>query len=148
MEKIYVLRAAAPGVPPVPPGPQLPLRPKKDPNSKQHLDPTTRSFRVVYESKGYHETQRFEVPSTESYEAFLDRMAHVSTPVAGSFIAGRVSGFTKDDGPWRYALASRNLGTEQAGAELSGNIMYQAMISELLKANSPWKWAILWHVSV
>lgn len=145
--QIFVLRAAKPGVAPLPPGPPLPRKAKKGPNPQQQPGSTARCFKVVYEAKGYYETQRLEVPSTESYETFLGRMAQVSAPVAGSFIAGRATGFTKDDGPWKYSLVSKKLNIEQPGAALSSNIMYQAMISELLKAYSPWTWANLWHVS-
>lgn len=148
VDEIAVSGAAETGVPPTAPCARLPRKAKKDPNPKPHHGRTARTFRVVYESKGYHETQRSEVPSTESYEAFLDRMAKFSRPVAGSFIAGRDTGFSNEDGPWRYRLASRSLGIEQPGAELTSNIMYQAMISEILKARSPWNWAIVWHVSV
>lgn len=148
MEDIYVLRAAEPGVPPIPPLLPPPRKPKQDRKPKQKLDPTTRSFKVVYEAKGYHETQRFRVPSTESYGTFLDRMAQVSTPVAGSFITGRDTGFTKDDGSWKYSLVSKKLNIEQPGVELTSNIIYQAMISELVKAHSPWSWVNVWHVSV
>ncbi|MCJ1265721.1 hypothetical protein MMC22_005601 [Lobaria immixta] len=145
MEDIYVLRAAEPGVPPIPPLLPPPRKPKQDRKPKQKLGRTTRSFKVVYEAKGYHETQRFRVPSTESYGTFLDRMAQVSTPVAGSFITGRDTGFTKDDGSWKYSLVSKKLNIEQPGVELTSNIMYQAMISELVKAHSPWSWVNVWH---
>lgn len=149
VDEIAVSRAAAEtGVPPIPPCARLPRKAKKGPNPKPHHGRAPRTFRVVYESKGYHQTQRFEVPSTESYEAFMARMARVSRPVAGSFIAGRDTGFSQHDGPWRYRLASRKLGIEQPGADLTSNIMYQCMISEILKAHSPWNWAIVWHVSV
>lgn len=147
MDDIYILGAAEIGVPPIPPY-LPPPKPKQNRKPQQNLGQTTRSFKVIYEAKGYHETQRFRVPSTESYVTFLDRMAQVSTPVAGSFITGRNTGFTKDDGSWKYSLVSKKLNTEGPGGELTSNIIYQAMISDLVKANSPWSWVNVWHVSV
>lgn len=144
MHDVYKLGAAKIGEPAIPP---LPQELKQTPRPHQDLGPSTRPFMIVYEAKGFHVTQRIHIPCTESYEAFLDRMARVSAPVAGSFITGRATGFTRDDGPWSYSLASRKRGILQPGAQLTSNIMYQAMISELLKAYSPWSWALVWHVS-
>ncbi|MCJ1469597.1 hypothetical protein MMC07_008232 [Pseudocyphellaria aurata] len=144
-DNIDMLRPAEPCVTPIPSGPPLPRTPHKSLKPRRHLGSVSRPFLVVYEPEGYHETLRMKVPSNEPYEAFLDRMSQVSAPVAVSFIADRVTGFTMDDGPWKYSLVSKELGTVKAGAALTSNIMYQAMISELLKAYSPWSWAIVWH---
>ena len=119
---------------------------KVQPKPQPSINRNVRRFSIQYEAKGYNATQRFLIPSTEIYAAFLTRMAEASAAIANFFILGRTTGFTKDDGAWRYSLVDQK-GREQQGEALTSNILYQAMISELLKVTKEWKYALIWHVS-
>ena len=100
-----------------------------------------KTFTVLFEATN----KRMKVPHNEQYEDFLERMRKASIPVADRYIVGRLTGFTKDDGAWRYVLVDKKGGSaEERG--LGSTLFYWAMVSELMKARTGWSHVVVFHV--
>ncbi len=101
-----------------------------------------KTFTVLFEAT----SKRMKVPHNEQYGDFLERMRKASVPVADKYISGRMTGFTKDDGTWRYVLVDKKGGR---GAErgLGSTLFYWAMVSELVEARTGWAYVEVFHVS-
>ena len=87
-----------------------------------------------------------QVPHTETFAQFQERLRYMSSSVAGDFIAGRTTGFTAEDGKWKYVLIDRQGGKGREG-ELGSTLLYLAMVSEMVKAWSEWNHVEVWNVS-
>ena len=104
-------------------------------------------FTVVYVAEAQNFSRTLHLPNTTPWPSFLDELAVASTPVAQRYISGTSDGFRLGDGAWRFSLVDNRGEVEGRWRPLSRILFYQAMISELLKPDSPWKHAQVWHVS-
>lgn len=69
----------------------------------------------------------FLIPFDESYDAFLARLGHVERTAM------------------RYALVNHRGVRESAERLLSGGLLYQMMVSELVKRKEMWGHAVVWE---
>ena len=104
-------------------------------------------FTVVYVAEAQNFSRTLHLPNITPWPSFLHQLAVVSTPVAQRYIFGRSDGFRLGDGAWRFSLVDNRGVVEGRWRPLTRILFYQAMISELLKPDSPWKHAQVWHVS-
>lgn len=109
-------------------------------------NPEARKFIVVYECQKAGVEQRLEVPTTTPWQSFTALLGGASAPVAEAYIAGRTTGFTLEDGPWRYALVNQRGVREDRWRILTSNLLYQAMISELMTYSVLWRHVLVCHV--
>lgn len=103
-------------------------------------------FTIVYVAEAQNFSRMLRLPNTTPWPRFLNELAAVSMSVAQQYIPERSDGFRLNDGAWRFSLAD-NQGVEGRWRPLTRILFYQAMISELLKPDTPWKHAQVWHVS-
>lgn len=95
--------------------------------SQQPPAPKT-TFQVIYDD-GYAYF-RFDVPFDEKFEIFLTRFGPVERTAM------------------RYSLMDRQGQRDGMERLLTGNLFYQAMISELVKRPAMWNCAVVWQVSL
>ncbi len=112
------------------------------------VNPQAHKFVVIYESQEMQVQQRLEVPTGTSWESFTALLQGASAPVAGAYIPGRSTGFTLEDGPWKYALVDRDFVRVDRWRVLTSNLLYRAMISELMTHSAIWSHALVCHVSL
>lgn len=106
-----------------------------------------KTFTVISEATAQNESISMKVPHNEQFHDFMERMRQASIPVAGEYMSGRTTGFTLADGPWRYALVDKKR-LRDVGKDLTSKLLYLAMVSELVKAWTPWDHVVVWHVGV
>ncbi|KAI4132882.1 MAG: hypothetical protein LQ347_002406 [Umbilicaria vellea] len=104
-------------------------------------------FTVVYVAEAQRFSERLRLPNTTPWPIFLNGLAAASTSVAPRYIPGRTDGFRLEDGAWRFSLVDNRDVVEGRWRPLTRILFYQAMISELLKPDSPWLYAQVWHVA-
>lgn len=102
-------------------------------------------FTVVYVAEAQNFSETLHLPNTTPWPSFLSELAAASTSVAPRYIPGRTDGFWLEDGAWRFSLVDNRDVVEGRWRPLTRILSYQAMISELLKPNSPWTHAQIWH---
>ena len=112
----------------------------------QTFDGAHSCFTVVYEAPAQRFSRRLDLPNTTPWSSYLGQMETISTPVASLYLSGRSTGFRLEDGAWHYSLVDSAGLIEARVRRLTSNLFYQAMISELLRPNSPWKHAHVWNV--
>lgn len=110
------------------------------------VNPQARNFVVLYECQEARVEQRLEVPTTTPWQSFTALLGGASAPVAEAYIAGRTTGFTLEDGPWRYAFVNQRGVREDRWRILTSNLLYQAMISELMTYSVLWTHVLVCHV--
>lgn len=110
------------------------------------VSPRAYKFVVIFESQAAQIQQRLEVPTSTLWPSFVVLLQGASAPVAGTYIAGRRTGFTLDDGPWKYALVDHQGVREDRWRPLTSNLFYQAMISELMTHSAVWRHVLVCHV--
>lgn len=106
-----------------------------------------KTFTVMFGATVQNASAVMKVPYDEQFKDFMERMRQVSIPIAGAYMPGRMTGFTLADGAWYYALVDKKR-VKNVKIELTGKLRYLAMVSELVKAWTPWDHAVIWHVSV
>ena len=120
--------------------------------------PCNRRFQVRYEAIGYKMPAEVLVPTNETYEDFLERLASLSSPVARYFVEGATGGFSRDHGDWQYSIVcgESNIRGERLvrqvdntwktfmGDYLKSPLEYWNMICEVFQRNS---YVLVWHVS-
>ena len=104
-------------------------------------------FTIVYVAEAQNFSRMLRLLNTTPWPRFLNELAAASTSVAQRYISGRSDGFGLNDGAWRFSLVDNQGVVEGRWRPLTRILFYQAMISELLKPDSPWKHAQVWHVS-
>lgn len=102
-------------------------------------------FTVVYVAEAQNFSETLHLPHTTPWPSFLNELAAASTSVAPRYIPGRTDGFWLEDGAWRFSLVDNRGVVEGRWRPLTRILFYQAMISELLKPDSPWTHAQVWH---
>lgn len=112
------------------------------------MNPPAYKFVVIFESLEAEIQQRLEVPTSTPWPSFIALLQGASAPVAGEYIPGRKTGFTLEDGPWKYALVNREFIREDRWRVLTSNLLYQAMISELMIHSATWRHVLVCHVSL
>lgn len=112
------------------------------------MNPPAYKFFVIFESLEAEIQQRLEVPTSTPWPSFIALLQGASAPVAGEYIPGRKTGFTLEDGPWKYALVNREFIREDRWRVLTSNLLYQAMISELMIHSATWRHVLVCHVSL
>ena len=112
------------------------------------VSPPASKFIVVYECQEAGVQQRLEVPTSASWQSFTALLQGASALVAGAYIVGRATGFTLDDGPWRYAFVDFEGVSEDRWRLLTSNLLYRAMISELVIHPAVWTHVSVRHVSL
>lgn len=105
-----------------------------------------KTFTVIFEGTAQDASASMKVPHNEQFDDFIERMRQASIPIAGEYISGRITGFTLEDGPWRYVLVDKKR-MRGVKNELTSKLLYLAMVSELVKAWTPWDHVVIWHVS-
>ncbi len=91
----------------------------------QYMPAATTTFAVVYFDGITNPS--FDVPFNEPFETFLSRLGQVQRTAM------------------RYSLVNRQGQKESMRRLLSGNLFYQAMISELVKRPGAWDHAVVWQ---